>query len=184
MANNIKAWFDQKRIIGYFCPTLQGNNRYSANAAFVALLRAQQLPARSPVSTTGAASAAGSPAALLAPTAGAALGLHCTAPAPWSAFVRRACRLGTPNPAGVQPQAARISSNQPASRAVDAIPPCASPLPMLQLRAAAIDFAKSQIDYMLGAAGRSFVVGWGTNPPLRVRAPRPPTLAVAWLGAG
>lgn len=60
-----------------------GNNRYSANAAFVALLRAQQLPARSP------------------------------------------------------------------------------------LRAAAIDFAKSQIDYMLGAAGRSFVVGWGTNPPLR-----------------
>ncbi|KAL4444350.1 hypothetical protein ABPG75_012087 [Micractinium tetrahymenae] len=60
-----------------------GNNRYSANAAFIALLRAQQLPAKSP------------------------------------------------------------------------------------LRASAIDFAKSQIDYMLGAGGRSFVVGWGTNPPLQ-----------------
>lgn len=33
-----------------FPHTPQGNNRYSANAAFIALLRAQQLPASSPVS--------------------------------------------------------------------------------------------------------------------------------------
>ncbi|EFN57879.1 hypothetical protein CHLNCDRAFT_8109, partial [Chlorella variabilis] len=34
-------------------------------------------------------------------------------------------------------------------------------------RAAAIALAKSQVDYALGSAGRSYVVGWGTNPPLR-----------------
>ncbi len=27
------------------------------------------------------------------------------------------------------------------------------------------DFAKSQINYMLGDAGRSYVVGFGNNPP-------------------
>ncbi|EFN58136.1 hypothetical protein CHLNCDRAFT_141891 [Chlorella variabilis] len=34
-------------------------------------------------------------------------------------------------------------------------------------RVAAIALAKSQVDYALGSAGRSYVVGWGTNPPLR-----------------
>ena len=28
-------------------------------------------------------------------------------------------------------------------------------------------FAKKQIDYMLGDNGRSYVVGWGHNPPQR-----------------
>ena len=41
----------------------------------------------------------------------------------------------------------------------------------LQNRAAAIALAKSQVDYALGSAGRSYVVGWGTNPPLRVGLP-------------
>jgi hypothetical protein len=42
-------------------------------------------------------------------------------------------------------------------------------------RAAAYRFAKAQVDYVLGlAGGRSYVVGWGTNPPLRVR-PRLPS---------
>ena len=34
-------------------------------------------------------------------------------------------------------------------------------------RAAAIQFAKSQVDYALGSSGRSYVVGYGQNPPLR-----------------
>jgi len=29
------------------------------------------------------------------------------------------------------------------------------------------EFAKEQIDYMLGDGGRSYVVGFGNNPPLR-----------------
>jgi len=29
-------------------------------------------------------------------------------------------------------------------------------------------FAKSQIDYILGDAGRSYVVGYGNNPPTHV----------------
>ena len=32
-------------------------------------------------------------------------------------------------------------------------------------RSAAIQFAKSQVDYALGSGGRSFVVGYGNNPP-------------------
>ena len=40
-----------------------------------------------------------------------------------------------------------------------------------QNRVAAIALAKSQVDYALGSAGRSYVVGWGTNPPLRVGLP-------------
>lgn len=67
-------------------------------------------------------------------------------------------------------------------------PPLPAPAPcILQVRAAAIDFAGSQVDYMLGSSGRSFVVGWGTNPPLRVSAvaARPPTRPdSAWPGAG
>jgi endoglucanase len=36
------------------------------------------------------------------------------------------------------------------------------------LRAAALQFGRRQVDYALGAGGgRSFVVGWGHNPPLR-----------------
>jgi len=35
------------------------------------------------------------------------------------------------------------------------------------LRTQSIDFARSQIHYMLGDAGRSFVVGFGNNPPQR-----------------
>ena len=42
----------------------------------------------------------------------------------------------------------------------------------MQERSALIRYGKSQIDYPLGAAYRSFVVGWGHNPPLRVRPPR------------
>ncbi|KAL4535098.1 hypothetical protein Ndes2526B_g06009 [Nannochloris sp. 'desiccata'] len=34
-------------------------------------------------------------------------------------------------------------------------------------RSDAIKFAKSQVDYALGSSGRSFVVGYGTNPPVR-----------------
>jgi hypothetical protein len=32
-------------------------------------------------------------------------------------------------------------------------------------RAAEMVYAQAQIDYCLGSAGRSFVVGWGNNPP-------------------
>ena len=42
------------------------------------------------------------------------------------------------------------------------------PVLPLQSRAAAIAFARSQVHYTLGSAGRSFVVGFGQNPPLRV----------------
>lgn len=47
------------------------------------------------------------------------------------------------------------------------------------LRAKAICFAHGQIRYALGDAGRSFVVGYGTNPPQRVHhraasCPNPP----------
>ena len=38
----------------------------------------------------------------------------------------------------------------------------------LNIRACeARDFARSQIDYMLGDSGRSYVVGFGHNPPTR-----------------
>lgn len=46
-------------------------------------------------------------------------------------------------------------------------------LPCLQAADANIDtqenraFAKQQIDYMLGDGGRSYVVGYGNNPPVR-----------------
>lgn len=33
------------------------------------------------------------------------------------------------------------------------------------VRSAAVAWARKQIDYMLGSNGRSFVVGWGANPP-------------------
>ena len=32
-------------------------------------------------------------------------------------------------------------------------------------KAAELQFAQTQVDYALGSAGRSFVVGWGHNPP-------------------
>jgi len=35
----------------------------------------------------------------------------------------------------------------------------------LNQRAAEIAFARGQLEYVLGSAGRSFVVGWGSNPP-------------------
>ena len=37
----------------------------------------------------------------------------------------------------------------------------------MQHRKQLVAFAKSQIDYCLGSSGRSFVVGFGTNPPVR-----------------
>lgn len=47
-----------------------------------------------------------------------------------------------------------------------------------QERTTLLKFAKSQVDYALGGAYRSFVVGWGTNPPLRVSTSRPPSQAI------
>ncbi|KAI3425705.1 hypothetical protein D9Q98_007681 [Chlorella vulgaris] len=46
-------------------------------------------------------------------------------------------------------------------------------------RAALLALARSQVDYALGSAGRSYVVGWGLNPPLRAHhaaasCPSPP----------
>lgn len=38
----------------------------------------------------------------------------------------------------------------------------------LQFRKATYQLAKSQVDYALGSTGRSFVVGFGASPPLRV----------------
>ena len=39
--------------------------------------------------------------------------------------------------------------------------------PDLEQRAREIAFAKSQMDYALGSTGRSFVGGYGVNPPVR-----------------
>lgn len=42
----------------------------------------------------------------------------------------------------------------------------AAQLPRAHLtRAAALSFARSQVDYALGSSGRSYVVGWGVNSP-------------------
>lgn len=41
------------------------------------------------------------------------------------------------------------------------------------------DFAKSQVDYALGSAGRSFLIGFGTNPPKR---PHHRTAHASWYG--
>lgn len=35
------------------------------------------------------------------------------------------------------------------------------------LRASAVQWARSQVDYAMGSSGRSYVVGYGINPPLR-----------------
>ncbi|PSC72455.1 Endoglucanase A [Micractinium conductrix] len=40
-----------------------------------------------------------------------------------------------------------------------------------QTRRSYVAFARSQLDYALGSAGRSFVVGWGARPPLRAHHP-------------
>lgn len=45
---------------------------------------------------------------------------------------------------------------------------CTTATTALQERAALLALARSQVDYALGSAGRSYVVGWGLNPPLRV----------------
>ena len=39
-----------------------------------------------------------------------------------------------------------------------------------QDRIALVKFARVQVDYCMGATGRSFIVGFGRNPPRRVRA--------------
>lgn len=44
---------------------------------------------------------------------------------------------------------------------------CCSALPP-QDRAALVKFARVQVDYAMGATGRSFIVGFGRNPPRRV----------------
>ncbi len=36
------------------------------------------------------------------------------------------------------------------------------------VRREALQFARSQVDYVMGSSGRSFVVGYGTNPPTHV----------------
>lgn len=39
-----------------------------------------------------------------------------------------------------------------------------------QARTEALNFGRLQVDYALGRMGRSYVAGFGTNPPLRVRS--------------
>lgn len=53
-------------------------------------------------------------------------------------------------------------------------PACLNPstCPVSQARTEAIAFGRLQVDYALGRMGRSYVSGFGTNPPLRVRALR------------
>jgi hypothetical protein len=49
--------------------------------------------------------------------------------------------------------------------------------PLGAARTEALNFGRLQVDYALGRMGRSYVVGFGTNPPVRVRD----THAGAWL---
>ncbi|EFN55441.1 hypothetical protein CHLNCDRAFT_133737 [Chlorella variabilis] len=55
-------------------------------------------------------------------------------------------------------------------------------------RASLLAFARSQVDYAMGSAGRSYVVGWGVNPPLRphhaaASCPSPPA-SCSWAEFG
>lgn len=47
---------------------------------------------------------------------------------------------------------------------------CSPPHRPPQARTEALNFGRLQVDYALGRMGRSYVAGFGTNPPLRVRS--------------
>jgi hypothetical protein len=114
-----------------------GNNAYACNTAFVALLRARQLPPGNAVS----ACARSAPLWSHAPLGFGKLELAA-----------QQCRLGVSHTVA-----------RPCTASLHLLHP-----PHLQTRVAAYRMAKTQIDYMMGGAGRSYIVGWGLNPPLRV----------------
>lgn len=140
-----------------------GNLRHSTNVAFFVLLYAKELPKGTPV---------GGRAALRCfyhwhghRLRGSSIGDADVCCADWESSLACSCvpaRLPPPPPPFSQLPQRLIHT-----LVADAATRLPSLLP-LQFRAACVKLAKSQVDYALGSAGRSFVVGWGTKPPLRV----------------